>query len=1276
MDKAITHHTVIDSTYFVDEILGQSAQGNVYRVQLVSAPNQFYALKLIEIKEKDSRTVRKIENYIKSEFTLLKSLSHSNIVRVFDFGFDTLFKSYYFTMEYLDGLLLYDFFKDENNEKHFPEIVQQILVGLNFLHANRILHYDINPKNIIICQTQTGFSVKILDFGLADINQQNQRARIKKSLLYISPELYTQTGEITERIDIYSLGVSLLHSISKDVVLDLTKISDTDFKAHDSKIFNHKLLLEGLSSEKIRRFLTVMIERNPKLRSANAEEALHNLNSIFGTAYPVPKVANHDSFQKNTRFLIRNDIVNRTVNYFCNYRAPGKKQTIIISGESGSGKSRVAEQLHFNFSCMFQKTLLLKNNTDKLFGVIISLINQVYLFSSPFLKTDMQAFYKLLSQINRNVRQSTHYQSLFPQILDFLHQCAEIRALTLIFDEYEHYDLYSRRFLQHLVQNNKSTKLNIIILLSSGGISKRTEDPHELYNENANAEFLTLNPLTIDEIRYIRYFLLGKSDSFPAGFEEMLHLNGGSNFRKLMLLFDSLLSNRIIKKQDGLFCLENPTGLLRVLKMNESSLSRSIIKKLSPIESRILTLITLSSQPLSFERIEQLAQTPVLTTRSAISRLENLSLIIGLKKERFITEYRVYSSEIAFQLLTAIPAETFISVLKVLIGSGLIFGFVTREKIIISLLEVTKPCSSEALTMILEPVSDANRLLFACLLFKKIRHEDYSISIDFKCMLLYYMLKAYQQNGNSKEIKTTLQTLARIQNQLTSPQNRVRIISLEIEIFSSQTQIHKMAGIILQNSDLMVAESDRFDFMRKYLVCFKSCFDTGLKTLARKMAVDIERILDRPEYQDLYAFKSLLHATKLLFKIKQFKPSEIKAVEKNIQILQNDPQSSLQLFDLYSTYNSICRAFKQPIHPEWNNWLHQAIEDSDRIKNSYHSTRLLNLLTNYYFTHNQYRQAMATIKKQVSMAKANNHHELSFYLLNQALVEVLLLTPVNKVLSLQKEGQETALLNNQQQLYATCSINLCYSYLQSGDFKTAAIHWQDTYQNFRYSQLKDRNFFIESMIETGIFLIGRDELDHKFKSLYERKLILKDEFSYACEFLQNCYKGYIEKTSYTDEKGQYHSLTPHTINLPGLVLRFISSEHKIPTAHQLAFAFDNHFKNRPFFKVINPVINYMLSPDDVMLEKIFVILKKTCQAGYELDIYYNTVPLVEYLFLIKCTSPYARQIINFVHDLQNSFFERMNSEQKNFFRQIYEYRRAEKTFKRFEQITARTHNKP
>lgn len=1268
MVKEISYHTIIDSTYFVDQILGQSPQGNVYKVQLVSAPNQFYALKLIEIREKDPRTARKIETYIKSEFSLLKSLSHSNIVKVFDFGFDSALKSYYFTMEYLDGQLLYDFFKDENNEKHFPEIVQQILVGLNFLHANKILHYDINPKNIIISKVADGFSVKLLDFGLADINQQQQKAKIKKSLLYISPELYTQTGEISERIDIYSLGVSLLHSISREVALDLSKISGTDFKAHDSRIFNHKLLLEGLSSEKIRRFLAAMTERNPKLRTANAEEALHNLNSIFGTTYPIPKISNHDSFQKNSRFLIRNDIVNRTVNYFCNYRAPGKKQTIIIGGESGSGKSRIAEQLHFNLSCMFHKTLLIKNNTEKLFGVIISLVNQVYLFSSPFLKTDMQAFYKLLTQINRNVRQSTHYQTHFAQILEFLQQCAEIRPLTFIFDEYEQYDLYTQRFLQYMVQKNRSVKINIIILLGLGGTGKRSEEALEFYTESGQTEFLSINPLTVEEIRYVRHFLLGKSDSFPADFEAMLHINGGSNFRKLMLLFDSFVSARVIKKEDGQFRLDNPNALLRVLKMNESTLSRSIIKKLTLAENQILTLITLSSTPLSMERIEQLLLLTPTQSRSAVNRLEKLSLIIGIKKERFIIEYRVYSSGIAFQLLSISVPETLIFILNILNVSGLISDRIPQETINASLLDLSKPCSTTDLTRLLETAKDSNRLLFHCLLIKKIRSVDYSTSLDFKGLLLYFMLIAYRQNGNPEEINSTLQSLNRLQSKLTNPQERIRILNLIIELFSNQNQVKKTAETMLFNSDLLVSENERFVFMSRYLNCFKDCFNAGYKGIARKMAADIARILDKPELQELYAFKYLLHATKLLFKVIPFKPEDLNTVENRILVMQNDPTCQLQLFDLYSTYYSLCRAFKQTLNPNWNIWLLKAIADSEQINNSYHATRLFNLLTSYYFSHNQYRQAITTIRKQVVIAKANNHPELSFYLLNQALVEVLLLTPLNKVLTLQKEGMEIALLNNQQHLHPTCSINLCFTYLQSGDFITALFHWQETYRNFRYSQIKDRYFFIETIIETGFFLLGSKELAQKIEQLYERKLILSEDLTYARNYFANWFTNLVEKKSYTDARGVYFSLTPHSINLPGLVLRFIGSEHKIPTAHQLALAFDNQFKHKPFFKVINPIVNFMLSPDDALMEKIFIILKKSYQSGYELDIYFNTVPLVEYLFLIKSTSTYSRQIVDLVQNLQKSFFERMNDDQKNFFGQIYEFRRAEKSFKRYEQL--------
>lgn len=139
------------------------------------------------------------------EFHLLASLCHPNIIRVFDYGIDSLCQPY-FTMELLENaqpLLPFAL--------HAPRSVQidllvQILRALYYLHRHGILHRDLKPSNILVHHEVPGPLVTLLDFGLAIDRDEAQREPAAGTLLYMAPELLLG-APASEASDVYAIGV-------------------------------------------------------------------------------------------------------------------------------------------------------------------------------------------------------------------------------------------------------------------------------------------------------------------------------------------------------------------------------------------------------------------------------------------------------------------------------------------------------------------------------------------------------------------------------------------------------------------------------------------------------------------------------------------------------------------------------------------------------------------------------------------------------------------------------------------------------------------------------------------------------------------------------------------------------------------------------------------------------------------------------------------------------------------------------------------------------------
>ena len=78
---------------------------------------------------------------------------------------------YYFTMDY-SGTDLFELCQEKSpilfqDEKHFKTMINQLLEGIQFLHDNRVCHFDIKPENITYCLFNRHF--KYIDFGYAEV---------------------------------------------------------------------------------------------------------------------------------------------------------------------------------------------------------------------------------------------------------------------------------------------------------------------------------------------------------------------------------------------------------------------------------------------------------------------------------------------------------------------------------------------------------------------------------------------------------------------------------------------------------------------------------------------------------------------------------------------------------------------------------------------------------------------------------------------------------------------------------------------------------------------------------------------------------------------------------------------------------------------------------------------------------------------------------------------------------------------------------------------------
>ena len=197
--------------YTLRRVLGEGGMGSVYLAehQLLRRP---CAVKLIrpELAAHEAARAR-----FEREVQSAAALTHPNTVQIYDYG-QSEDGTFYYAMEYLPGVSL-----DELVEKQGPlpparavRILTQLCGALGEAHARGLVHRDLKPGNVMLCE-RGGVEdvVKLLDFGLVAGLREGvsdpkitQAGTIMGTPAFMSPEQCSGEDNVTSLSDIYSLG--------------------------------------------------------------------------------------------------------------------------------------------------------------------------------------------------------------------------------------------------------------------------------------------------------------------------------------------------------------------------------------------------------------------------------------------------------------------------------------------------------------------------------------------------------------------------------------------------------------------------------------------------------------------------------------------------------------------------------------------------------------------------------------------------------------------------------------------------------------------------------------------------------------------------------------------------------------------------------------------------------------------------------------------------------------------------------------------------------------
>jgi tetratricopeptide (TPR) repeat protein len=309
--------------YDLVERIAQGGMGEVHVARELATGRRLALKRLLPAATKRSALFR-------AEYHTLARLKHPYIIEVYDFGVDRELP--YYTMELLDGYDLREC--PQVSLRESCQILRDVACSLSLLHAQKLLHRDISPRNVR--RTSSGLC-KLIDFGT--MAPFGVAPNVAGTPPFISPEAW-EGALLDQRADLYSLGALAYWLFSRRLPGSARSLDRGPGPREAPPLLGR--VARAIPPE-LEELVMSLLEFDPSRRPASAAEVIARLTGIAGLpALDMPLLAR--SHLGSSGFVgQRRMLVSVEKQLACALLGDGGG--LLVEGAEGTGKSRLLQEL-------------------------------------------------------------------------------------------------------------------------------------------------------------------------------------------------------------------------------------------------------------------------------------------------------------------------------------------------------------------------------------------------------------------------------------------------------------------------------------------------------------------------------------------------------------------------------------------------------------------------------------------------------------------------------------------------------------------------------------------------------------------------------------------------------------------------------------------------------------------------------------------------------------------------------------------------------------------